>query len=86
MFYVYLIQNVDNPDDFYLGCSHDLKARLKEHNEGRCKSTKYKRWRVIYYEAFLTLSCARTREYRLKHDGRARRQLMERINGSLETE
>jgi len=84
MFYVYVLQNVINSNDFYLGCTHDLRQRFKSHNDGRNKSTCNKQWKLVYYEAYLTLSAARKREYHLKQDGRAKRFLMLRIRESLE--
>ena len=79
MFYVYLLQNVNNREDFYLGYSSDLKRRVNEHNSGKNQSTKGKSWLVVYYEAYTTMEAARYRERVLKHDGRVRRFLMDRI-------
>jgi putative endonuclease len=79
MFYVYILQNLDNKDDLYLGYSSDLKRRLKDHNSGRNPSTKGRKWQVVYYEAYITEQAARERETRLKNDGRVRRFLRERL-------
>ncbi len=79
MHYVYLLQNVNSSDDFYLGYSSDLKKRVRDHNSGRNPSTKGRKWKVVYYEAYTTAVAAREREHRLKHDGRVRRFLMDRI-------
>jgi len=83
MHYVYLLQNLADKDDYYLGCTSDLKNRLVSHNSGKNKSSKNRQWKVVYYEAYLTLSAARKREYHLKQDGRAKRFLLERVKESL---
>lgn len=84
MFYVYALQDVADDSSFYLGCTRDLRQRLRSHNEGYNKSTCNRQWKLVYYEAFLTLSGARKRETHLKYDGRAKRFLMQRIRDSLE--
>ena len=84
MYYVYILQNVNESEDFYLGCTSDLKRRFKEHNSNVSRSTKNRQWQLVYYEAYVTLKAARSREHKLKHDGRAKRFLMERIKSSLE--
>ena len=83
MFYVYIIQDCDRPDRFYVGFSSDLKRRLVEHNSGSNHSTRGRRWRLVYYEAYLTKDAAIKRELVLKGDGRTRRHLMDRINAML---
>ena len=83
MYYVYLLQNLNNRDDFYLGYSSNLKQRVKSHNSGQNPSTKGRKWKVVYFEAYTTEIAAREREYRLKHDGRVKRFLMDRIKPHL---
>jgi len=86
MFYTYVLQNNDDESDFYIGCTSDLKERFRSHNLGKNRYTRGKQWKVVYYEAYLTLSAARKSEYHLKQDGRARRFLMERLKESLAIE
>jgi predicted GIY-YIG superfamily endonuclease len=51
--YVYQIQSVDYPEEFYTGSTDNLKARLDSHNAGRSPHTaKHKPWRLITYHAF----------------------------------
>ena len=84
MFYVYLIQSVDDARRQYIGFTKDLRRRLKEHNSEASKGyTRGARWRLVYYEAYLSEADARRREKRLKADGRARRQLIARVEHSL---
>ena len=84
MYYVYVLQNEANKDDFYLGYSANLKQRFEDHNSGKNKSTKGRKWRLVYYEAYISKSAAIKREAVLKKDGRSRRHLMQRVKDSLE--
>lgn len=53
--------------ELYIGCTSDLRKRLKEHNQGIVLSTKrYKPWQLIYYEASLNQDDAKRREHYLK--------------------
>lgn len=84
MHYVYVLQAIEKPDEFYVGCTSDLRARLKSHNAGDNRSTQRFQWALVYYEAYVSLSAARTREYRLKQNGKAKYQLLKRIREHLE--
>ena len=84
MHYTYVLQSIEDTEKYYIGCTSDLRRRLKEHNAGRNKSTRCSSWIVVYYEAYLTLSGARSREYKLKHCGKSKYQLIKRIKESLE--
>ena len=81
MHYVYVILNEENK--IYIGRSHDLKARLKTHNEGKNTSTKGHTWELVYYEAYKADEDAWEREAQLKAHGQAKRWLKERIKRSL---
>jgi len=84
MFYVYVLHE-PNKDRRYIGYTHDLRRRLKEHNDQRNTGyTQRGEWHLVYYEAFIAEEDARSREKRLKKDGRARYQLMKRIRKSIE--
>ena len=83
MYYVYVLQNCNIASDFYLGYSSGLKRRVNEHLAGRNRSTAGRQWRLVYYEAYTSEQAARECERRLKHDGRVRRFLMERIERHL---
>ncbi len=51
--YVYILVAVNDPSRHYAGCTRDLDARLKKHNEGGCPHTsKYKPWRIETAVAF----------------------------------
>ena len=81
MNYVYLLENVLNNKEHYLGSTSDLKRRLKEHNNGTgCETTKNKQWKLIYYEAYETLQLARNRELKLKKHRGSKRALYQRLD------
>jgi len=53
MKYVYMLQSIEAPDNFYVGAAVDLKQRLRQHNAGESVHTrKFKPWRVEGYIAF----------------------------------
>ncbi|MBE6461689.1 MAG: GIY-YIG nuclease family protein [Alphaproteobacteria bacterium] len=53
MFYVYLLRSINFPERFYVGCTSDLKRRLKEHNDGKSIYTnRFKPWILHGYVAF----------------------------------
>ncbi len=82
--YMYVLQDIGEQERFYFGCTSDLKKRFESHNRSENIATRGAEWRLVYYEAFLTLSGARKREYRLKSNRNAKRQLMNRIIPTLE--
>ena len=79
MYYIYVIQNVNDETDFYLGYSADLRKRLDQHNSGMNASTKGRTWRIAYYEAYQVKEFARAREAKLKRNKRMRQMLMQRV-------
>ncbi len=53
MKYVYILISLSHSDKRYFGVTSDLKARLKDHNRGKCKHTsKFVPWRIETYLAF----------------------------------
>lgn len=53
MYYVYIIQSINNPDQVYVGRTSDLKKRLSNHNSGTTPHTaKYKPWELIVQIGF----------------------------------
>lgn len=66
MWYFYILKSdVDNK--LYYGSTGNLKNRLHLHNAGLVVSTKYRRpLELIYYEAYLEESTARSREHTVK--------------------
>lgn len=77
-YYLYVLESEKN-GELYVGCTEDLKKRLKEHNRGLNESTKrYRPWKLIYYEACLNQRDARRREGYLK-TSQGRRLLKSRL-------
>ena len=66
MQYVYvLLSKKDN--DLYIGCTTDLKSRLKLHNAKKVNSTaKRAPFVLIYYEAYINSHDAFNREIHMK--------------------
>ena len=66
MYIVYVLKSgVDNR--LYQGITSNLERRLKEHNNGKHKSTKaYVPWSLAYYEIVNNRGEARRREIYLK--------------------
>ncbi len=53
MHYVYLLRSQSSPNQTYIGCTSDLKDRLKTHNAGGSPHTsKYVPWALVTYIAF----------------------------------
>jgi predicted GIY-YIG superfamily endonuclease len=53
MYYVYVIQSIAFPKQFYTGFSEYIDNRLEDHNSGKSVHTnKFKPWKMIYYCAF----------------------------------
>ncbi|MCX5711813.1 MAG: GIY-YIG nuclease family protein [Candidatus Omnitrophica bacterium] len=83
MYHVYILKSkVDN--SLYIGYTGDIERRLSEHNRGFVKYTKkHMPWTVVYYESYVSLEDAKSRERGLKYYGRAFGQLKSRIKHSL---
>ncbi len=48
MNYVYILQSLDKPDEFYTGLCGDVQARLQAHNAGQSPHTsKFKPWKLL---------------------------------------
>ena len=78
MYYIYVLKS-QNTKSLYKGQTDNLKKRLREHNNGKVKSTKaFIPWEIIYYEEFLSREEAVNREKYLK-SGIGRQFLKEKI-------
>ncbi|MCL4437665.1 GIY-YIG nuclease family protein [Patescibacteria group bacterium] len=80
--FVYILKSASDGKT-YVGSTNNLDRRLKQHNSGRVKSTKYKiPLKVLFVEEFATLSEARKREVWWK-SGAGRDKLKEYFVGLL---
>ncbi|PIR41478.1 MAG: endonuclease [Candidatus Yanofskybacteria bacterium CG10_big_fil_rev_8_21_14_0_10_46_23] len=73
MFYIYILKsNKDNKT--YVGYTNNLEERLKKHNSGQVKSTKFRRpLDLLFSEEFNTSIEARKRELYWKNGGGRRK-------------
>ena len=45
--FVYVLKSADPKPHFYIGLTHDVRARLADHNAGRCLHTaRYRHWQL----------------------------------------
>jgi putative endonuclease len=66
MYFVYVLKSLSD-GNFYIGYTHDLKKRLREHNEGISKSTMHRRpFELIYFERCVNINDVMHREKYLK--------------------
>lgn len=78
-YYVYLLSS-HKTQWIYIGCTHDLEKRLKEHKEGKVYSTKKMLpVELIYFEAYKSKDCAYQREKNLKAFGSGLAKLKSRL-------
>jgi predicted GIY-YIG superfamily endonuclease len=72
MFYVYVLQSLSFPENFYIGFTCDLQKRLQDHNSGYSPYTKkFIPWALKNYIAFDNEQKAIAFEKYLKtHSGR----------------
>jgi putative endonuclease len=76
MYRVYILASLKDGRT-YVGFSHDIEIRLKEHNAGKVDATKHRRpFKVIYIEDCFNLAEAKRRELYWKSGG-GRRKLKE---------
>jgi len=71
--YVYILQSLRQPDEFYTGLCADVQLRLAAHNAGQSQHTsKFKPWRLVSAHYFSDESVAAAFERYLKSgSGRA---------------
>ena len=83
MWSVYLIRHTSG--EIYIGVTNNLKRRIAEHNAGGTKFTTRHdgTWRLAYAEAYASKEDAYRREARLKDHGRAKQELLRRIQNCL---
>ncbi len=66
MFYVYILKS-KSTGRYYIGQTNNIRERLKKHNLGKTKSTKYGiPWQVVYSEEFKTRTEVMKRENEIK--------------------
>lgn len=67
MQYVYLLNSVNFPKEYYIGITSSLKERLKQHNEGISTHTaKFRPWKLVVFIGFTDEADAKRFEKYLK--------------------
>jgi len=84
-FYVYMLKSLEiEKSKTYVGYTNNIQKRLLKHNNNKgAKSTKGRKWAVIYKRYFKTKSAAMSYEYRLKNDKKKRLKLKKNENLSF---
>ena len=79
-YFVYIIASVKNFKlKTYVGWTINLNKRLKKHNLGTgAKSTRGRKWKIIYHETLNSKKKAMRREYYLKKNRILRKKLKEK--------
>ncbi len=81
MSYVYILKSLSREDKTYVGCTNDLKRRLRDHNGGECKFTsQYIPWEIVYFEK-VSKEIAVIRERQIKKWSREKKEAL--IKGDL---
>ena len=80
-YFVYIVGSLKNTKPkTYVGWTKDLNERLRKHKSGKgAKSTKGRKWKIIYHEIFNSKEKALRREYYLKKDRILRKKLRNKI-------
>ena len=83
MYQVYILKSIKDKK-LYIGYTHNLIKRIKEHNSKLNTSTKsLSPLKLIYYEAYYDRQDAIKRESNLKLHAKALTQLLRRIRNSM---
>ena len=88
MAYVYLLISEKSKKNIsYVGWTLDLKKRLRMHNNNSgAKFTRGRKWKLIYYESYLSKKEARKREYILKKSYKLRKTIKENYLNRINSE
>ncbi|MEQ8910564.1 MAG: GIY-YIG nuclease family protein [Vicingaceae bacterium] len=75
--YVYLMTNKNNTV-LYTGMTNDLERRVSEHKSGEIKgfTSKYKCYKLVYFEVFPSPKEAISREKQIKGGSRAKKEAL----------
>jgi putative endonuclease len=81
MSYLYILKSIKY-NRSYTGVTENIEERLKKHNKGEVKSTKYWRpWMAVHIEEYSTLTEAKKREWFLKctpQGGKEKREILKK--------
>ena len=76
-FYVYVLGSYKKGlKKTYVGWTNNIKKRLYNHNIGKgARSTRGRKWKILYKEQFISKNKAMSREYYLKKNKKLRRKI-----------
>ena len=78
-YFVYLLKSLKDKK-YYIGQTHDIEKRLKEHNDGKVISTKSRRPLILIgYEEHKNQNKARWAEYQYKHHSDKKKKFIEKL-------
>jgi len=66
-------------ENFYIGCTSNLRRRINEHRSGNTQTTRGKNPKLIYYEEFINKELALKREDGWKASGSVYNSLIRRL-------
>ena len=70
------VERTNDPRRTYVGWTTNLERRLRQHNSGvGAKSTRGRKWNLLYSERWKTRSEAMSSEWYIKHDRKFRTNL-----------
>ena len=77
-YYVYLLGSIKKSKvKTYVGYTNSLKSRISKHNSGKgAKSTKGRKWKILYYRKYVVKEKAMSYEYILKKDRKKRKKIL----------
>ena len=80
-YYVYMLKNIDRlKSKTYVGFTNNINKRLAKHNSNKgAKSTKGRKWFLVYKESFSNKIDAMKREYNIKNDKIFREKIKAKI-------
>ena len=81
-FFVYMLRTNDTKKTkTYVGYTNSLLNRLREHNSNKgAKSTKGRKWIIIFKKKFISKSKAMSYEYKLKNNKTKRKKLLKKYS------
>jgi putative endonuclease len=83
MYYLYILKSQKDLG-YYIGITRNIEERLKEHNQGKTKSTKGRLPLILaYFEKYENKSKARMRELKLKNNYQVRKKLLNKMNFNI---
>ena len=77
-YYVYLLGSIKKAKiKTYVGYTNNLKHRISKHNLGKgAKSTKGRKWIILYYKKYSVKQKAMSNEYILKKNRKKRKEIL----------